>query len=95
MARSSPIIIIINLYSLSLFTCVCVYLYYLYMKGVNQRKRGEYNNKIIEEAEQQPFDRSRLIIKSKMDDVFHLIKLGDGLAVRLWLDSIENDFNQW
>lgn len=29
-----------------------------------------------------------------MDDVFHLIKLGDGLAVRLWLDSIENDFNQ-
>lgn len=30
-----------------------------------------------------------------MDDVFHLIKLGDGLGVRLWLDSIENDFNQW
>lgn len=29
-----------------------------------------------------------------MDDVFHLIKLGDGLGVRLWLDSIENDFNQ-
>ena len=30
-----------------------------------------------------------------MDDVFQMIKLGDGLAVRCWLDSIENDFNQW
>ena len=32
-----------------------------------------------------------------MDDVFNLIKLGDGLGVRLWLDSIDLliDHNQW
>ena len=29
-----------------------------------------------------------------MDDIFSLIRDGNALSVRLWLDTIENDFNQ-
>jgi hypothetical protein len=30
-----------------------------------------------------------------MDDIFQLIREANALAVRNWLNTNENDFNQW
>jgi len=34
------------------------------------------------------------ILYEKMDDIFSLVRDGNALQVRIWLDNTENDLNQ-